>query len=82
MLAFLVRHQGRTCTHQMILRAVWGQGYGEEARYVHAYVHRLRVKLGDEAGELVETVPGRRLPLERATPKPRQPTRAVLTLSR
>jgi two-component system KDP operon response regulator KdpE len=57
-LAFLVRHRGRTCTHQMILRAVWGPGYGEEARYVHAYVHRLRLKLGDEAGELIQSVPG------------------------
>ncbi|MFI5036224.1 MAG: response regulator transcription factor [Acidimicrobiales bacterium] len=58
LLAFLIRHRGRTCTHQMILRDVWGPGYGEEARYVHAYVHRLRVKLDDEAGELIETVPG------------------------
>ncbi len=57
-LAFLVRHAGRTCTHQMVLGAVWGPGYREEASYVHAYVHRLRVKLGDEAGELIETVPG------------------------
>jgi two-component system, OmpR family, KDP operon response regulator KdpE len=58
LLAYLVRHRGRTCTHQMILREVWGSGYGNEARYVHAYVHRLRVKLGDEAGALIETVPG------------------------
>ena len=57
-LAFLVRHAGRTCTHQMVLGAVWGPGYREEASYVHAYVHRLRAKLGDEAGELIETVPG------------------------
>lgn len=56
-LAFLVRHAGRTCTHQMILRAVWGVGYGDEAQYVHTYVHRLRQKLGDDAGELIQTVP-------------------------
>ena len=47
MLAFLARHAGRTCTHQMILSAVWGTGYGREAGYLHAYVHRLRQKLGD-----------------------------------
>ena len=57
-LSFLVRHAGRTCTHQMILGAVWGVGYGEEAQYVHAYVHRLRQKLGDEKGELIRSVPG------------------------
>jgi two-component system, OmpR family, KDP operon response regulator KdpE len=56
-LAFLARYAGRTCTHQMILRAVWGMGYGDEAQYVHTYVHRLRQKLGDEAGELIQTVP-------------------------
>ena len=56
-LAFLARYAGRTCTHQMILRAVWGVGYGDEAQYVHTYVHRLRQKLGDEAGELIQTVP-------------------------
>ncbi|HEY5303572.1 MAG TPA: response regulator transcription factor [Acidimicrobiales bacterium] len=57
-LSFLARHAGRTCTHQMILGAVWGMGYGEEAQYVHAYVHRLRHKLNDEDGELIRSVPG------------------------
>ena len=57
-LAFLARHAGLTCTHQMILNAVWGAGYGDEAAYVHAYVHRLRHKLDDEQGELIQTTPG------------------------
>ncbi len=57
-LAFLGRHVGMTVTHQMILSAVWGAGYGDEAAYVHAYVHRLRQKLNDEEGRLIETTPG------------------------
>jgi two-component system KDP operon response regulator KdpE len=57
-LAFLARHVGMTVTHQMILNAVWGAGYGDEAAYVHAYVHRLRQKLNDEAGTLIQTTPG------------------------
>ncbi len=57
-LAFLVRHAGRTCTYQMILRAVWGQGYGAESHYVHAYVHRLRHRLSDPSGELIHNSPG------------------------
>ncbi|HWD97212.1 MAG TPA: response regulator transcription factor [Acidimicrobiales bacterium] len=57
-LAFLGRHVGMTVTHQMILAAVWGAGYGDEAAYVHAYVHRLRQKLNDEAGTLIQTTPG------------------------
>jgi two-component system, OmpR family, KDP operon response regulator KdpE len=57
-LAFLGRHVGMTVTHQMILNAVWGVGYGDEAAYVHAYVHRLRQKLNDDDGRLIQTNPG------------------------
>ena len=57
-LSFLSRHAGRTCTHQMILEAVWGSGYAHEAQYVHAYVHRLRQKLHDDDGEIIHSVPG------------------------
>jgi two-component system KDP operon response regulator KdpE len=57
-LSFLARHSGKTCTHQMILGSVWGSGYGTEAQYLHAYVHRLRQKLGDGQGALIRTIPG------------------------
>jgi two-component system KDP operon response regulator KdpE len=57
-LAYLARYAGKTCTYQMILGAVWGTGYGDEAAYVHAYVHRLRQKLNDEEGTLIQTTPG------------------------
>jgi two-component system KDP operon response regulator KdpE len=57
-LSFLARHAGRTCTHQMILSSVWGTGYGREAQYLHAYVHRLRQKLDDRSGTIIRTVPG------------------------
>ena len=42
----------------MILMAVWGTGYGGEAQYLHAYVHRLRTKLNDPEGKLIRTAPG------------------------
>jgi len=57
-LAFLAGHAGRTCTHEMILSAVWGPGYGRESQYLHAYIHRLRQKLGDAPGRLIRTAPG------------------------
>jgi len=57
-LAFLARYAGRTCTHEMILTSVWGPGYGREAQYLHAYMHRLRQKLHDPSGRLIRTVPG------------------------
>jgi len=57
-LTYLARHAGKTCTHQMILKSVWGTGYGTQAQYVHAYVHRLRQKLNDTDGTLIRSVPG------------------------
>ncbi|HVA08465.1 MAG TPA: response regulator transcription factor [Acidimicrobiales bacterium] len=56
-LAYLARHAGKVCTHHMILKDVWGPGYGEESNYVRVYAHRLRRKLGDDEG-LLHTVPG------------------------
>ncbi|MGA9077650.1 MAG: response regulator transcription factor [Acidimicrobiales bacterium] len=57
-LSFLARNAGKVCTHQMILQAVWGPGYGAETRYVRVYAHRLRRKLGDSAGGVVRNHPG------------------------
>jgi two-component system, OmpR family, KDP operon response regulator KdpE len=58
LLAYLARHAGKVCTHHMILKDVWGPGYGAESNYVRVYSHRLRKKLGDEEGRLLKTVPG------------------------
>lgn len=58
LLSFLARHAGKTCTRQMILAEVWGRGYSGEAQYLHAYVHRLRQKLGTDAGVTIKTSPG------------------------
>jgi two-component system KDP operon response regulator KdpE len=57
LLAYLARHAGKVCTHQMILRAVWGSGYTSESHYLRVYAHRLRRKLGD-AGDMLRTQPG------------------------
>jgi two-component system, OmpR family, KDP operon response regulator KdpE len=58
LLTYLARHAGKVCTHHMILKDVWGPGYGAESNYVRVYTHRLRKKLGDEEGTLLKTVPG------------------------
>ena len=58
LLAYLARHAGKVCTHHMILKDVWGPGYGIESNYVRTYTHRLRKKLGDDNGALLKTVPG------------------------
>ena len=57
-LAFLASNAGRLCTHQMILSAVWGTTYVREAQYLHAYIHRLRQKVPDDAGVVIKSSPG------------------------
>jgi two-component system, OmpR family, KDP operon response regulator KdpE len=58
LLSYLVEHVGKTCTRQMILIAVWGPGYADEAQYLHVYVNRLRQKLGETSGIVIKTAPG------------------------
>lgn len=58
LLAFLVRHAGRTCTRQMILESVWGYSNTSQSSHLRVYIHRLRQKLGDEQGHLIRSIPG------------------------
>jgi two-component system KDP operon response regulator KdpE len=58
LLAYLARYAGKVCTHHMILKDVWGPGYGAESNYVRVYAHRLRRKLEDDEGIILRTVPG------------------------
>lgn len=57
-LAYLARNAGKTCTHQMVLREVWGDDYGSEADYLRVYAYRLRKKLGPGAAGVLRSVPG------------------------
>ena len=45
LLRVLARNPGKLLTHEMLLREVWGRGYGEESHYLHVYVSQLRRKL-------------------------------------
>jgi two-component system KDP operon response regulator KdpE len=58
LLAFLVRHSGKVCTHRMVLQGVWGERYGTEVEYLRVYIYRLRRKLGEDEGVALRTVPG------------------------
>ncbi|MDA8208588.1 MAG: response regulator transcription factor [Actinomycetota bacterium] len=57
LLVFLARNADKICTHQVILREVWGLGYGSETNYLRVYINRLRRKLGAEEWRL-RTNPG------------------------
>lgn len=41
----------------MILEHVWGSGYGKELHYLKVYAYRLRRKLDDPDGLLVQSDP-------------------------
>ncbi len=48
LLYHLVRNEGKVLTHRMLLEKVWGTEY-DDITFVKKYVHRLRVKLEDNA---------------------------------
>jgi two-component system alkaline phosphatase synthesis response regulator PhoP len=58
LLAFLARHPGRVFSREELLRKVWGYDYVGETRTVDVHVRRLRAKLGDLRGRIIETVRG------------------------
>jgi two-component system, OmpR family, KDP operon response regulator KdpE len=42
----------------MIVRQVWGGNYGSETDSLRVHRYRLRRKLGDPEGRLLQTAPG------------------------
>lgn len=41
----LALHAGKICTHELLLKRVWGPEYRNEAEYLRVYIGRLRRKL-------------------------------------
>jgi len=56
-LAYLARNAGKVCTRRMILESVWGPGYAREMHYLKVYAYRIRRKLGDEGGQILQSDP-------------------------
>jgi two-component system KDP operon response regulator KdpE len=48
LLSTLVKHAGQVVSHHKLLRDVWGEKYGADARQLKVYVHYLRQKLEDD----------------------------------
>lgn len=48
MLKFLMEHAGRPVRHELLLRSVWGDVYGNEREYLRVIVNQLRKKLEDD----------------------------------
>ncbi len=45
LLRTLVRHSGRTLTHQQLFRAVWGNSHGDMQQYLRVHIRSLRRKI-------------------------------------
>jgi len=45
LLHYFMQNIGKTLPHDLILRQVWGHGYGEEAEYLRVYIGRIRKKI-------------------------------------
>ena len=56
-LAYLARNVRKVCTRRMILESVWGPGYATELHYLKVYAYRIRRKLGDEGGQILQSDP-------------------------
>jgi two-component system KDP operon response regulator KdpE len=56
-LAYLARNAGKICNRRMILESVWGPQYAREMHYLKVYAYRIRRKLGDEGGQILQSDP-------------------------
>ena len=45
LLATLIRHAGKVCTHRHLLAEVWGPSHVEQGHYLRIYMAQLRHKL-------------------------------------
>jgi two-component system OmpR family response regulator len=58
LLEVLLRNAGRVVTRSMLLEAVWDYRFDPQTNIVDQHVSRLRQKLGEDAGQTIETVRG------------------------
>ena len=60
LLRALLKHSGRTLTHQQLFRAVWGNSSGDMQQYLRVHVRSLRRKLESDPvrPRLIVTEPG------------------------
>jgi len=45
LLKYMIQYAGKVLTHRMLLTAVWGEGYADQAQYLRVFIGQLRKKL-------------------------------------
>ena len=60
LLKYMIEHSGKVLTHRMLLTAVWGPAYADQAQYLRVFIGQLRKKLEKEPGRprFILTDPG------------------------
>lgn len=58
LLRILTENKGKVLSRNVLLDEVWGYDYFGESRTVDVHVRHLRKKIGDNNGELIETIRG------------------------
>lgn len=58
LLRYLIERPSFVATRDALLNSIWGYEYDGESRTVDMHIKSLRQKLGDEDGELIQTVRG------------------------
>ncbi len=60
LLKVLIQHKGKIMTRQMLLKEVWGAGYGADSHYLHVYIGQLRRKIEPDPASprFILTIPG------------------------
>ncbi len=59
-LQYLAERMGKVVTHRELLKAVWGDVYGDEREYLRVFISQLRRKIEDDPVRpvYIQTVPG------------------------
>lgn len=57
-LEYLLRHQGILMTRTQLAQHIWNQEFDSTSNLVDVYIKRVRHKIGDEDGTLIQTIRG------------------------
>ena len=58
LLEYLMQHAGQLVTRTMLLESVWDYHFDPQTNVIDVHISRLRKKLGDTNGQLIQTVRG------------------------
>lgn len=51
LIKFMIQHAGRVLTHKQLLKAGWGNSYGEDTHYIRIYIGQLRRKIEQDPAQ-------------------------------